>query len=67
MPYFKPKYTRNVMQHLRVRATGRGVALKRPVITTFKARAYMTKLPAFGQRAYSYNALRQAKKELGLK
>ena len=67
MPVFKPSIRRNVIQHTRAKLTGRGVALKHPIRTTLKAKAYMTRLPTFGQRAYSYNALRQAKNKLGLK
>ncbi len=67
MAGFKPSYRRNLAQHIRARITKRGVALKRPLRTTFKARAAMTKAPAFGQKSYTYGQLRTAKKQLGLK
>jgi len=63
----KPSFRRNVIQHVRVKVTRKGVALKKPVQTTFRARAHHTRIAAFGQKAYTYSGLRKGKAKLGLK
>jgi len=59
-----PSYKRAVKAWVRRKVTGKGVALKRPIRTTFKAKSYHTKLKKYGtgvlgNRAIGYSQYRQ--------
>jgi len=65
---YEPSYRKAIGQWVRHKITGQGVALKRPIRSTYMAKARTGKyISAFGQRSYTYSGLRGIKRQLGLK
>jgi len=57
----KPSYVRSFKAWASSKLGRKRVALKRPFRTTFKAKAYLTRRAAFGQKSYAYRQLRRLK------
>jgi len=59
-----PSYKKAVKSYLRRKVAGKGVALKRPIRTTFKVKRYHARLKKYGtgvlgHRAKGYSAYRK--------